>query len=62
MILPPNFIEAATRGKMMMVLEAASDRGRVPLNALPKDQAFTFDNVIPDSSTALRNWLAKLRA
>jgi superfamily II DNA or RNA helicase len=42
LILPPNFIEAATRGKVMLVLEATTEGGRVPLNALPKEQSFAF--------------------
>lgn len=42
LILPPNFIEAAGRGKVMLVLEAGWERGRGPLNALPRDRAFAF--------------------
>src|SRR5262245_1571566 len=41
-ILPPNFVEAAARGKVMLVFEAAWDRSRAPLNALPKNQSFAF--------------------
>jgi len=33
-ILPPNFADAAIAGRMMMVLEGAGPKGRVPLNAL----------------------------
>jgi superfamily II DNA or RNA helicase len=39
-ILPPNFAEAATRGKVMLVLEGQWTRGRGPLNALPKERPF----------------------
>jgi superfamily II DNA or RNA helicase len=41
-ILPPNFDQAAARGKIMLMLEAKWDGGRNPLNALPKDRAFAF--------------------
>ena len=41
-LLPPNFVEAAGRGKVMLVLEAGRRGGRGPLNALPKGQAFAF--------------------
>ena len=41
-LLPPNFIEAAARGKVMLVLEAGRRGGRGPLNALPKEQPFAF--------------------
>ncbi len=43
-ILPPNFADAATRGKVMLVFEAKWNRGRTPLNALPKDQPFKLDS------------------
>jgi len=39
-ILPPNFAEAAGRGKVMLVIEGKWSRGRVPLNALPKERPF----------------------
>jgi superfamily II DNA or RNA helicase len=39
-ILPPNFADAAARGKVMLVLEGKWSRGRVPLNTLPKQQPF----------------------
>ena len=39
-ILPPNFADAAARGKVMLVLEGRWSRGRSPLNALPKHQPF----------------------
>ncbi len=41
-LLPPNFVESAARGKVMLVLEAGRRGGRGPLNALPKEQAFAF--------------------
>jgi SNF2 family DNA or RNA helicase len=43
LILPPNFEQAASRGKVMLVLEAQWSEGRSPLNALPKERAFAFD-------------------
>ncbi len=42
-ILPPNFAEAAARGKAMLVFEGRWSRGRMPLNALPKQQPFQLD-------------------
>ena len=39
-ILPPNFAEAAQKGKVMLVLEGQWSRGRAPLNVLPKEQPF----------------------
>ena len=39
-ILPPNFADAATKGKVMLAFEGQWRRGRVPLNALPKEQPF----------------------
>jgi superfamily II DNA or RNA helicase len=51
LILPPNFDQAATRGKIMLVLEARWGGGRCPLNALPKGRTFAFsaaDNVVLD--------------
>ena len=42
-ILPPNFEQAASRGKVMLVLEAQWSGGRAPLNALPKERSFAFD-------------------
>ena len=36
LILPPNFDQAVTRGKIMLVLEAKWGGGRCPLNALPR--------------------------
>ena len=41
-ILPPNFEQAAARGKVMLALEAGWSAGRCPLNALPRDRAFAF--------------------
>ena len=43
LILPPNFADAAARGKVMLVFEAQWKRGRTPLNALPKDQPFQLN-------------------
>jgi SNF2 family DNA or RNA helicase len=42
-ILPPNFKEALSRGKVMLVLEGEWRKGRAPLNALPMDVAFQVD-------------------
>ncbi|HZL42424.1 MAG TPA: SNF2-related protein [Verrucomicrobiae bacterium] len=42
LILPPNFDQAAARGKIMLVLEAKWGGGRCPLNALPRGRAFAF--------------------
>ena len=39
-ILPPNFADAAGRGKVMLVVEGTWSRGRVPLNALPKERPY----------------------
>src|SRR6266516_5865760 len=55
-ILPPNFEQAAARGKIMLVLEAAWVGGRCPLDALPKDRPFAFaeqDGVLLDQLEAL---------
>jgi hypothetical protein len=41
-IFPPNFDQAAARGKMMLVFEAKWSGGRCPLNALPKGRRFAF--------------------
>jgi hypothetical protein len=41
-ILPPNFEQAASRGRVMLVLEAHWSKGRGPLNALPKERAWRF--------------------
>ena len=41
-ILPPNFADAASRGKVMLVFEAQSKRGRMPLNALPNDAPYSL--------------------
>jgi superfamily II DNA or RNA helicase len=43
-ILPPNFDQALGRGKVMLVLEARWQGGRVPLNALPKGRAYAFSS------------------
>ena len=39
-ILPPNFKEALARGKVMLVLEGMSGRGRTPLSSLPLNTRF----------------------
>ena len=57
-IFPPNFDQALTRGKVMLVLEARWDGGRAPLNALPKGRSWAFsaaDNAIIDQLEALTN-------
>ncbi|MEY2409683.1 MAG: hypothetical protein QOF48_2353 [Verrucomicrobiota bacterium] len=41
-LFPPNFVDALARGKLMLVFEASHAGGRVPLNALPKEQSFAF--------------------
>lgn len=43
-LLPPNFEQAAARGKVMLVLEASWGGGRCPLNALPKLRPFVFSD------------------
>jgi superfamily II DNA or RNA helicase len=51
-ILPPNFDQAAARGRVMIVIEAKWNGGRSPLNALPKGRTFAFsgpDNAILDA-------------
>ena len=48
LILPPNFDQAAARGRVMLVLEAKWGGGRCPLNALPKGRAFAFS--APDNA------------
>ncbi len=55
-ILPPNFDQAAARGRVMLVIEARWGGGRCPLNALPKARPFAFseqDNAILD---AMEKW------
>jgi superfamily II DNA or RNA helicase len=57
-ILPPNFEQAAVRGKVMLVLEAKWSGGRCPLNALPKGRPFAFskqDSAIIDQLEAMAN-------
>jgi superfamily II DNA or RNA helicase len=41
-VLPPNFDQAAARGRVTLVLEAGWSGGRCPLNALPKGRPFAF--------------------
>jgi SNF2 family DNA or RNA helicase len=55
-ILPPNFDQAAARGRVMIVIEAKWGGGRCPLNALPTGRPFAFsaqDNAILD---AMEKW------
>ncbi|HVY70884.1 MAG TPA: SNF2-related protein [Verrucomicrobiae bacterium] len=57
-ILPPNFDQAAARGKVMLVLEAKWSGGRSPLNALPRGREFSFsaqDNTLIDAVEKLAN-------
>jgi superfamily II DNA or RNA helicase len=57
-ILPPNFEQAAPRGKVMLVLEAKWSGGRCPLNALPRLRPFAFseqDSKLIDQLEALSN-------
>jgi superfamily II DNA or RNA helicase len=42
LILPPNFSQAISRGKVMLYVEAKWERGCVPLDRLPLDQPFAF--------------------
>jgi len=42
LILSPNLEQAIARGKIMVCFEAKWNRGRTPLNALPKSQPFKF--------------------
>ncbi|MEJ0090486.1 MAG: SNF2-related protein [Limisphaerales bacterium] len=58
LILPPNFDQAITRGKVMLVLEAKWGGGRCPLNALPKGRSYAFsaqDNTIIEQLETLTN-------
>src|SRR4051812_19201307 len=51
-ILPPNFEQAALRGRVMLVIEAKWSGGRCPLNALPRGRVFAFserDHAILDA-------------
>lgn len=57
-ILPPNFSQAAERGKVMLVFEAKWSGGRSPLNALPKGRAYAFssqENLLIDRIEDLAN-------
>jgi superfamily II DNA or RNA helicase len=57
-ILPPNFEQAALRGKVMLVMEAQWSGGRCPLNALPKLRPFAFseqDSKLIDQLESLSN-------
>lgn len=57
-VLPPNFDQAAARGRVMLVVEGKWSGGRSPLNALPKGRRFAFsqqDNVVLDSLEQITN-------
>jgi len=57
-ILPPNLLEALTRGKVMLYFEAKSNGGRLPLNTLPAGRSFAFtskDALILDRIEELAN-------
>ncbi|MEW6159858.1 MAG: SNF2-related protein [Verrucomicrobiota bacterium] len=41
-ILPPNFLAAAAKGKIMICFEGRTNRGRAPLNALGFSTRFAF--------------------
>jgi len=41
-IMPPTFAASIERGKVMVTFEGKWSRGRVPLSALPMDQAFSI--------------------
>lgn len=56
LILPPALDQAIARGKIMVCFEVKWSRGRMPLNALPKNQQFKFspqDMTILDRVEAL---------
>ena len=58
LILPPNFEQAAVRGRLMLVVEARWAGGRCPLNALPKGRTFAFsplDNAVLDAFDVITN-------
>jgi superfamily II DNA or RNA helicase len=42
LILPPNFADAVSRGKVMLYLEGKWRNGRAPLNSLPLDMPFAL--------------------
>ncbi len=51
-VLPPNFDQAAARGRIMLVVEGKWSGGRCPLNALPKGRRYAFseqDNTVLDA-------------
>jgi len=51
-VLPPNFDQAAARGRIMLVVEAKWSGGRCPLNILPKGRRYAFsqqDNAVLDT-------------
>jgi superfamily II DNA or RNA helicase len=57
-ILPPNFDQAAARGRIMLVIEARWAGGRCPLNVLPKGRPFTFSAMDNAALDALEKWTA----
>ncbi len=54
-VLPPNFAAAASRGKIMLYIEAKWRAGRVPLDALPLDAPFALDAADSALLDALEN-------
>jgi len=56
LILPPNFADAAARGKVMLYIEGKWRKGRSPLDALPLDIPFSLD----DSDAALLDALEEI--
>ncbi|HSU57164.1 MAG TPA: SNF2-related protein, partial [Candidatus Dormibacteraeota bacterium] len=55
-ILPPNFEQAALRGRVMLVIEGKWSGGRSPLNALPRGRAFAFSEKDSAILDALEKW------
>ena len=52
-ILPPNIVEAATRGRVMLVFEGATSRTRSPLNTFVRGGIFALspaDNTLLDAA------------
>ncbi|MDB6056352.1 MAG: ywqA [Verrucomicrobiales bacterium] len=57
-VLPPNFDQAAARGRLMLIVEGKWGGGRSPLNALPKGRPFSFsqqDNDVLDALEQITN-------
>jgi len=55
-ILPPNFDQAAARGRVMLVIEAKWGGGLCPLNALPKGRTFAFSAADNAALDAMEKW------